>query len=315
MRTTRSDGAGARRAARADGRPPWRDLALRRALSRRAARRAAVQLLVILPLTGLIFALYLERRRVFGPEWDTTVRIVTAVSLMALGWQLARDVGRALGPMLLRRLDPPTAGTVGFLIRLFTMIGMVIVALRIAGLGPQTLAVGGALTAVVVGLAAQQTLGNLIAGTVLLSARPFRVGDRVRLQGGGLAGSVEGVVNSLGLLYTTLANGDDSIMVPNAVVLSVAVVPLREPAGVDLFASLRPGVTPVEVESALAGRITIPTRGPPGVELEELDADHVGVRIRVSPVNPADGARLASEVVQAVADYAVAPLTPAGPRA
>jgi small-conductance mechanosensitive channel len=298
------------RATRFDGRPPWRDLALRRALSRRAARRAAVQLLVVLPLIGAIFALYLERDRLFGPEWDTTVRIVTAVALMALGWQLARDVGRALGPILLRRLDPPTAGTVGFLIRLLTMIAMVIVALRIAGLGPRTLAVGGALTAVVVGLAAQQTLGNLIAGTVLLSARPFRVGDRVRLQGGGLAGTVEGVVSSLGLLYTTLANGDDSIMVPNAVVLSVAVVPLREPAGVDLFASLRPGVTPAEVEALLAERITIPTRGPPSVELEELDADHVGVRIRVSPVNPADGARLASEVVRAIARYAVAPVTP-----
>lgn len=38
--------------------------------------------------------------------------------------------------------------------------------------------------AVVVGLAAQQTLGDLIAGMVLIAARPFRVGDRVRLQAG-----------------------------------------------------------------------------------------------------------------------------------
>ena len=49
-------------------------------------------------------------------------------------------------------------------------------ALRLAGLKPETLAVGGAITAVILGLAAQQTVGNLIAGTVLLSARPFRVG-------------------------------------------------------------------------------------------------------------------------------------------
>jgi small conductance mechanosensitive channel len=59
---------------------------------------------------------------------------------------------------------------------------------------------------VVFGLAAQQTLGHVIAGTVLLSARPFRVGDRVRLHAGGLAGQIEGVVSSLGLLYTTLAD-------------------------------------------------------------------------------------------------------------
>ena len=107
----------------------------------------------------------------------------------------------------------------------------VLLALRVGGLDPATLAVGGAITAVVIGLAAQQTLGNLIAGMVLIAARPFRVGDRVRLQAGAVAGQIEGVVGSLGLLYTTFAQGQDSIMVPNNVVLTAAVVPLREPAG------------------------------------------------------------------------------------
>jgi len=59
---------------------------------------------------------------------------------------------------------------------------------------------------------------------VLLSARPFRVGERVRLQGGPLAGQVDGVVSSLGLLYTTFLAGEESIMVPNSVVLSVMVI-------------------------------------------------------------------------------------------
>ncbi len=139
---------------------------------------------------------------------------------MILGWAIARDIGRGLGPPLFRRLDPATAGTVGFLIRLLTIVLALLVALRVAGIEARTLALGGAFTAVIFGLAAQQTLGNVIAGTVLLSARPFRVGDRVRLQGGPLAGQLEGTVSSLGLLYTTFANGEDSIMVPNSVVLN-----------------------------------------------------------------------------------------------
>ena len=110
--------------------------------------------------------------------------IACVVALVILGWTFARDVGRALGPILFKRLDPGTAGTLGFLIRLFTVALAILVALRIAGLKPETLAVGGALTAVLFGLAAQQTIGNLIAGTVLLSARPFRVGDRIRLHSG-----------------------------------------------------------------------------------------------------------------------------------
>ena len=196
------------------------------------------------------------------------MQIATTVVLIVLGWQIARDVGRALGPTLFRRLDPGTAGTVGFLIRLVFVGLAIIVALRVAGLDPRTLAVGGAFTAVIVGLAAQQTLGNLIAGTVLLSARPFRVGERVRLQGGGIAGQIEGIVSSLGLLYTTFAQGDDHVMIPNSVVLNVAIVPLREPDGVDLRARL-----PAERHAA---------RGPGAARLGHRDAgaqppaDHAG---------------------------------------
>ena len=110
------------------------------------------------------------------------------LALVVLGWALARDIGRAAAPTFFRRMDPATAGTVGFLIRFLTLLITGLAALRIAGLKPQTLALGGAFTAVVLGLAAQQTLGNLIAGMVLFSARPFRVGERVRLQAGPLAG-------------------------------------------------------------------------------------------------------------------------------
>jgi len=154
---------------------------------------------------------------------EAGAQVATVIVLLILGWALARDAGRALRPALFRRLDPATAGTVGFIVRLATVAVALAVALSVAGVDPRTLALGGAFTAVILGLAAQQTLGNLIAGTVLLSAGPFRVGDRVRLQGGPLAGQLEGVVASLGLMYTTLATEDGSVLVPNSVVLNVAV--------------------------------------------------------------------------------------------
>src|SRR4051795_8312345 len=278
----------------------WRDVGLARQLSRRAVKRARIQSLVLLPVLVAVLVVYGYRVRLFGPAWDGPVRIVTFLALISLGWQFARDVGRALGPTLFRRMDPGTAGTVGFLLRLVTMLVAVLIALRIAGLGPRTLALGGAFTAVVVGLAAQQTLGNLFAGMVLLSARPFRVGERVRLQGGGLAGTVEGVVSSLGLLYTTLASGDDSIMVPNSVVLNVAIVPLREPEGIDLRARLRPGLTPLDVQEMLQSEIETPMRESPRISLEELDGDQGVVRIFATPERPSDGPKLASEVLDVV---------------
>jgi small-conductance mechanosensitive channel len=279
----------------------WREAGLARQLSVRAVKRARIQAIVMVPVLIGILVVYGYRDRVFGSAYETPVQIATTVVLIVLGWQIARDVGRALGPTLFRRLDPGTAGTVGFLIRLVFVGLAIIVALRVAGLDPRTLAVGGAFTAVIVGLAAQQTLGNLIAGTVLLSARPFRVGERVRLQGGGIAGQIEGIVSSLGLLYTTFAQGDDQVMVPNSVVLNVAIVPLREPEGVDLRARLPADVTPLEVQEVLESAIQTPVRSQPQITLEELAGDEVVVRISATPERPSDGPRLATEVLEAVA--------------
>jgi small conductance mechanosensitive channel len=279
----------------------WREAGLARQLSVRAVKRARIQAIVMVPVLIGILVVYGYRDQLFGSAYETPVQIATTVVLIVLGWQIARDVGRALGPTLFRRLDPGTAGTVGFLIRLVFVGLAIIVALRVAGLDPRTLAVGGAFTAVIVGLAAQQTLGNLIAGTVLLSARPFRVGERVRLQGGGIAGQIEGIVSSLGLLYTTFSQGDDQVMVPNSVVLNVAIVPLREPDGVDLRARLPADVTPLEVQEVLESAIRTPVRSQPRIALEELDGDEVVLRISATPERPSDGPRLASEVLEAVA--------------
>jgi small-conductance mechanosensitive channel len=200
----------------------------------------------------------------------------------------------------MRRLDPATAGTVGFLIRLVTMAIALVAALSVAGVTSQTLAVGGAFTAVIFGLAAQQTLGNVFAGMVLLSARSFRVGDRVRLQAGALGGALEGIVSSLGLLYTTLTQGADQIMIPNNQVLAAVVVPLTEPDSVDVKVRLSSGVRPTQVQAILDQEVNVPTRNPPSVLLEEVDGDDVVVRIQATPEMSRDGARLADEIMAAL---------------
>jgi len=209
----------------------WQEVGLLHQVSPRAVRRARLEAVVLAVLFIAVVVVYNNRKSLLGvdtrgsaPEVNTVAHILTVIVLLFIGWAIARDFGRALGPALFRRLDPASAGPVGFLIRLATVGLALLVALDVAGVEARTLLVGGAFTAVILGLAAQQTLGNVIAGTVLLSASPFKVGDRVRLQGGPLAGQIEGTVSSLGLLYTTFATEEDAVMVPNSVVLNVAVI-------------------------------------------------------------------------------------------
>lgn len=267
-----------------------------------AARKAKRHLLLLVPLTIGIVAAFTYRRDLFGV--DVPIRLGAALALILLGLPLARDLGRAVMPWLFRRADPATAGTVTFAIRLGLLGLVLLVALRFAGLRPETLAVGGAITAVVFGLAAQQTLGHIIAGLVLISSRPFRVGDRVRLQAGGVAGQLEGVVTSIGLLYTRFAQGEEAMMVPNSIVLAAAVVPLREPAGVDLRARLRPDVSPSEVQALLDANVRTPVRSEPVISLEEIDAEEVVLRISATPEHESDGPRLADEILAAVTSVA-----------
>jgi small conductance mechanosensitive channel len=290
----------------------WKEVGLLRQISPRVVKRARLEALVLVPLFVGIVIIYDNRVSLFGTRTsrhaplrleaglETPLRVVTVVALVILGWAIARDIGRGLGPPLFRRLDPATAGTVGFLIRLVAIGLALLVALRIAGFEARELALGTAFTAVIFGLAAQQTLGNLIAGLVLLSARPFRVGERVRLQGGPLAGQLEGTVSALGLLYTTFASGEDAILVPNSVVLNVAVMPLNEPDAVNLRARLRAGMTPGDLQEILEGALQTPLRGPPRITLEELDGDEVVVRISATPLVGAQGRHLASELLSIV---------------
>jgi hypothetical protein len=71
-------------------------------------------------------------------------------------------------------------------------------------------AIGGA----ALGFASQKTLGNFLAGLFLLSARPFKVGDYVRL------GTVEGVVQEITLNYTrVLTMADNVVSVTNLQIL------------------------------------------------------------------------------------------------
>lgn len=119
---------------------------------------------------------------------------------------------------------------VGYIVIIFVALGLLAVPV-------EHLLVGGAVTGVIVGIAAQQALGNVFAGVVLMLARPFYVGERVRIRAGSLGGIFEGVVRTMSLTYTTIETDDGAVNVPNSVMLAIGVgpAPKTSPA-VDLAA-------------------------------------------------------------------------------
>ncbi|MDD4858176.1 MAG: mechanosensitive ion channel [Candidatus Krumholzibacteria bacterium] len=110
---------------------------------------------------------------------------------------------------------------------LIFIIGFIIYAHLI----PELRALGTALLAgvsvisLVIGLAAQNTLGNLISGLSIVLYRSVSVGDRVQL--GTPKGLVTATIESLSLGYTLLRDSEGAeIIVPNSVMASGVVVRL-----------------------------------------------------------------------------------------
>jgi small-conductance mechanosensitive channel len=124
------------------------------------------------------------------------------------------------------------------------------------------LLLGGALTSVFVGIAAQQSLSNVFAGLVLLLSRPFRVGDSIRLRAGALSGEIGGTVSEIGITYVRLATADGMVSVPNSQVLNAVVGPL--PPGTRLPSPPAPQPATAAAGPPAAGSVHGAAAGPVG---------------------------------------------------
>jgi small-conductance mechanosensitive channel len=153
------------------------------------------------------------------PFWHRIVIaavVVLVVTLVArlVDWWLSR---RTLPPeaetryRVLRRAITTTIIGVGFFSALLVI--------------PEVRAVAGALLAssailgVIIGLAAQQTLGNFIAGIMIATTQPVRIGDRVNYA------DEHGVVEEIGLTYTFIRTADRRrLVVPNSKLASESII-------------------------------------------------------------------------------------------
>ena len=106
----------------------------------------------------------------------------------------------------------------GYLVVIFGTLGALNVPI-------ERLLLGGAVTGVILGIAAQQSLGNLFAGLVLLVVRPFSIGQPISLRSGPLGGTLTGEVVDMNLTYVRLSTDKGEILLPNSTILSATIGP------------------------------------------------------------------------------------------
>lgn len=134
----------------------------------------------------------------------------------------------------LRVLTPRVGPAHASIIRRAIIFGGAVIALLVTlgllAVPIQRLLVGGALTGVILGIAGQQALGNVFAGLVLLLARPFNIGDAIRVRSGALGGEFTGRVTGMGVTYVTIDTPDGLLSVPNSALLAAGIGPTTRTA-------------------------------------------------------------------------------------
>lgn len=149
-----------------------------------------------------------------------------AVAFCGFGSMATYGLSGQARDVLLPRAGTSHAAVVRYVLLLLGAFTTLIVTLLLFQIPVGQLVLGGALTSVFVGIAAQQALSNVFAGIVLLLSRPFNVGDNIRLRAGALGGQMEGIVTEIGITYVRLDTGGSVMSVPNSQVLNAVVGPV-----------------------------------------------------------------------------------------
>ncbi|MCJ7762135.1 mechanosensitive ion channel family protein [Candidatus Bathyarchaeota archaeon] len=141
--------------------------------------------------------------------------IIGILIIAAVAVALERLFTRYLSRFAKRaKLEPSAANNLLLTFRILILIGAVFALSRVGGLQAEWLLSISAIGGAALGFASQKTIGNFIAGLFLLAARPFRVGDYVRI------GTVEGIVQEVTLNYTkVLTIGNNTVSVSNLQIL------------------------------------------------------------------------------------------------
>ncbi len=182
---------------------------------------------------GLSAAGMLSHFGINGAEYAQPVQaIITVIFGYTAVWLLSHSIieyGRGKP----RMDEKPLA-------KMVSLIGYIIIALIILAnfqINITGLLIGAGFLGVVIGFAAQPTLGNLFSGVSMMAAKPFANGDRITFSTwqygmlppsfahGTILPGYSGVIEEMGLMYTKLRlDSGTSLFVPNGIMNQASII-------------------------------------------------------------------------------------------
>ena len=148
----------------------------------------------------------------FGSQ--TTVDIVLALLVIAVGWYLSKLVVRLAGRTVARRIERPSVTrTVLRAIRLSVLLLAVVTAAGIFGVGGTQIFLSVTVISAIIAVVLAPLVGSLINGFFVLADRPYEIGDMIEIADEGHRGFVEDIT----IRYTKIFTLQNTfIVIPNS---------------------------------------------------------------------------------------------------
>jgi small-conductance mechanosensitive channel len=233
------------------------------------------------------------------------VRVLVTISLVAatlVGIDVLEDRVDAYAEES-DALNQHQQGVVFRVLQVSVLVAATIASLSVWGVNLGGLLVGAGFLGIVIGTAARTTIGSLIAGFVLMFARPFEIGDWVAI------GEDEGTVTDITIINTRIRNpSGEEVVIPNENVLNATVtnrtsmqrLRLSVDVGVDYDADVE--AAEAVVQDALEDLNRVLSNPAPQVVPKSLGDSAVVLECRfwIDHPSPAKRAMVTADVVRGV---------------
>lgn len=144
------------------------------------------------------------------------LNLLYASIVLAAGLFIISILNRVIAFFIKRqKFEKASATFITSSLNMIMKVVLLIIILQVMGFKNATFTAFIAALSLAIGLAAKDNLANFASGLMILLNKPFKVGDRVLING------VEGIIDGIGFLFTTLTSSDGkTIYVPSSKVIS-----------------------------------------------------------------------------------------------
>jgi small-conductance mechanosensitive channel len=197
-------------------------------------KRFAVMMILLVIVT--LCAVFIFDRLIAGPIGLTALFTQTIKTLIVVSFgSIIIIFIRRSKNLLLKQVGGHPATVFQFFMILVTGIVIIFALLQIFQFSPTTLLISGWIVTIIIGLVISTFVGNILAGTLVLMTRPFKVGDVVTVN------NIPGRIEEISAMVTRVRNDlGGQIVIPNSAITQGGVIVTTFAGHVDASVSRLP---------------------------------------------------------------------------